>query len=64
MNFEFSDEQRLLKDSIDRLLADKYGAEDRRRFSLATRIAAGLEAPERAAELRQGLHDHTQPASR
>ena len=32
MNFEFSDEQRLLKDSIERLLADKYGAEDRRRF--------------------------------
>lgn len=35
MNFEFSDEQRLLKDSIDRLLADKYGAEERRRFIAA-----------------------------
>lgn len=35
MNFEFSDEQRLLRDSIERLLADRYGAEDRRRFIAA-----------------------------
>jgi len=25
MDFEFTDEQRLLRDSVDRLLADHYG---------------------------------------
>lgn len=32
MNFDFSDEQRLLKESVERLLADRYGFEDRGRF--------------------------------
>lgn len=32
MNFDFSDEQRLLKDSIERLLADRYGFEARRGY--------------------------------
>ena len=30
MDFDFSDEQRLLKDSVDRLIADRYGFEARR----------------------------------
>jgi pimeloyl-CoA dehydrogenase small subunit len=32
MDFSFTDEQRLLKDSIERLLADRYGFEARQRF--------------------------------
>jgi len=32
MDFAFSDEQRLLKDSVERLLADRYGFEARQRF--------------------------------
>jgi pimeloyl-CoA dehydrogenase small subunit len=32
MDFAFTDEQRLLKDSVERLLADRYGFEARRRF--------------------------------
>jgi pimeloyl-CoA dehydrogenase small subunit len=32
MDFAFSDEQRLLKDSVERLLADHYGFEARQRF--------------------------------
>ena len=32
MNFDFSDEQRLLKESVERLLADRYGFEDRGKF--------------------------------
>jgi pimeloyl-CoA dehydrogenase small subunit len=32
MDFAFSDEQRLLKDSIERLMADRYGFEARQRF--------------------------------
>jgi len=32
MDFAFSDEQRLLKDSVGRLLADRYGFEARQRF--------------------------------
>ena len=34
MDFDFSDEQRLLKESVDRLMADRYGFEDRRRHAL------------------------------
>ena len=33
MDFDFSDEQRLLKDSVDRLVADRYGFEARKRFA-------------------------------
>lgn len=32
MDFTFTDEQRLLKDSVERLLADRYGFDARRRF--------------------------------
>ena len=32
MDFEFSEEQRLLKDSVDRLLADRYGFDKRRGY--------------------------------
>jgi pimeloyl-CoA dehydrogenase small subunit len=32
MDFDFSDEQRLLKDSVERLLADRYGFEDRKKY--------------------------------
>src|SRR5712691_4091252 len=32
MDFAFNDEQRLLKDSVERLLADRYGFEARQRF--------------------------------
>jgi pimeloyl-CoA dehydrogenase small subunit len=32
MDFELSDEQRLLKESVDRLVADRYDFESRRRF--------------------------------
>jgi pimeloyl-CoA dehydrogenase small subunit len=32
MDFELSDEQRLLRDSVDRLLADRYGFAERRKF--------------------------------
>jgi pimeloyl-CoA dehydrogenase small subunit len=32
MDFSFTDEQRLLKDSVERLLADRYGFEVRQRF--------------------------------
>jgi pimeloyl-CoA dehydrogenase small subunit len=35
MNFDFSDEQRLLKDSIERLLAKRYGFEARRSYIAA-----------------------------
>ncbi|HEY0420022.1 MAG TPA: acyl-CoA dehydrogenase family protein [Acetobacteraceae bacterium] len=33
MDFDFSDDQRLLKDSVDRLVADRYGFESRKKFS-------------------------------
>ena len=32
MDFEFSDEQRLLKDSVERLIADRYGFEQRKKY--------------------------------
>ena len=32
MDFDLNDDQRLLKDSVDRLIADKYGFEQRRGF--------------------------------
>ena len=32
MDFDLNDEQRLLKESVDRLIADRYGFEDRKRF--------------------------------
>jgi pimeloyl-CoA dehydrogenase small subunit len=32
MDFSLTDEQRLLKESVERLLADRYGFEDRKRF--------------------------------
>lgn len=32
MNFDFTDEQRLLEESVSRLMADRYGAEDRRKY--------------------------------
>ena len=32
MDFDLSEEQRLLKDSVDRLVADRYGFEQRRAF--------------------------------
>ena len=32
MNFDLSEEQQLLKDSVTRLLADRYGFEDRKAF--------------------------------
>lgn len=31
MDFDFTDEQRLLKDSVDRLISDRYGDFDRRK---------------------------------
>ena len=33
MDFEFGDDQRLLKDSVDRLMADRYGFEARKRHA-------------------------------
>ena len=33
MDFDLSDEQRLLRDSVDRLIADRYGFEQRRRYA-------------------------------
>src|SRR6185312_3374864 len=33
MDFELSDEQKLLKDSVERLLADRYGIEARRGYA-------------------------------
>jgi alkylation response protein AidB-like acyl-CoA dehydrogenase len=33
MDFDFSDEQRLLKDSVDRLVADRYDFETRKRYA-------------------------------
>ncbi|HEY1721029.1 MAG TPA: acyl-CoA dehydrogenase family protein [Magnetospirillaceae bacterium] len=33
MDFDLSDEQRLLKDSVDRLIADQYGFEQRRAYA-------------------------------
>lgn len=33
MNFDLNDEQRLLKDSIDRVIADQYGFEQRRHYA-------------------------------
>ncbi len=32
MDFDFSEEQRLLKDSVDRLISDQYGFEQRRKY--------------------------------
>ena len=32
MDFDLNDDQRLLKDSVDRLIADKYGFEQRRGY--------------------------------
>ena len=32
MDFDLNDDQRLLKDSVDRLITDKYGFEQRRSF--------------------------------
>jgi len=32
MDFEFTDEQRLLKDSVERLVADRYGFESRKKY--------------------------------
>ena len=32
MDFDFSDDQRMLKDSVDRLIADKYGFEQRKKY--------------------------------
>ena len=33
MDFDFSEDQRLLKDSVDRLVADRYGFESRKGFA-------------------------------
>ena len=33
MDFELNDEQRLLKDSVDRLMADRYAFENRKGFA-------------------------------
>ncbi len=35
MDFDLSDEQRLLKDSVDRLIQDRYGFEQRRKYAAA-----------------------------
>jgi pimeloyl-CoA dehydrogenase small subunit len=35
MDFDFSDDQRLLKESVDRLVADRYGFEQRRKYAAA-----------------------------
>lgn len=35
MNFDLSDEQRLLRDSVDRLIAERYGFEQRRQYARA-----------------------------
>ncbi|MDE2580943.1 MAG: acyl-CoA dehydrogenase family protein [Rhodospirillales bacterium] len=35
MDFDLSDEQRLLKDSVDRLIADRYGFESRKKYLAA-----------------------------
>ena len=32
MDFDLNDDQRLLKDSVDRLIADRYGFEQRRGY--------------------------------
>src|SRR5438132_4902692 len=37
MNFDLSDEQRLLKESVDRLILDRYGFEDRRAYQRESR---------------------------
>src|SRR5438132_4589720 len=33
MDFDFSDEQRLLKESVDRLILDQYGFEQRKKYA-------------------------------
>ena len=33
MDFDLSEEQRLLKDSVDRLMADRYDFESRQRYA-------------------------------
>ena len=33
MDFDLSDDQRMLKDSVDRLIADHYGFEQRRKYA-------------------------------
>jgi len=42
MDFDLTEEQRLLKDSVDRLVADQYGFEQRKKYALDP---AGYSAP-------------------
>ena len=57
MDFELTDEQRLLRESVERLMADRYDFAARRRF--------GQEASGFGAEMwRQFMHSlNTPPAS-
>ena len=50
MDFTLSDEQRLLKDSVDRLIADKYSL-DARRALVASEEGFGRENWQTFAEL-------------
>jgi pimeloyl-CoA dehydrogenase small subunit len=50
MDFEFTDEQRMLQDSIERLLADRYGFEQRKTYA-GTREGWSQELWGRYAEL-------------
>jgi pimeloyl-CoA dehydrogenase small subunit len=50
MDFDFTDEQRLLKDSVDRLIADQYQFEQRKRY-LAEPNGWGREAWTQYADL-------------
>lgn len=50
MDFDFSEEQRLLKDSVERLVADRYGFEERRKYQ-AGRLGFSEEMWARYAEL-------------
>ena len=50
MDFDLTEEQSMLKDSVERLLADKYGFEDRRRH-MATSEGWSAEMWGRYAEM-------------
>src|SRR5690606_1546003 len=52
MDFDLTGEQSILKDSLDRLLADRYGFEDRKRHMAAPE---GWSAPMWASYAEMGL---------
>ena len=63
MDFDLSDDQRMLKDSVDRLIADKYSFEQRKKYMAEPDgwsredLSFGREAPFHVAEWRD-LVDH------